>query len=49
VTCKFIACGFKACGSVAYRYIGCGYTVYKSRVVFSEGLISISLGNKVVV
>jgi hypothetical protein len=34
---------------VAYKYIGYGYTVYRSGVAFNKGLISVPLGNKVVV
>ena len=35
--------------SVAYGYIGYRYIVCGSRVTFSEGPISIPLGNKVIV
>ena len=34
---------------MGYRYIGCGYTVYGSRVAFGKGPAGVPLGNGVVV
>ena len=44
-----MGCGSIACKSAACGYVGYGYTVCRSRVVFSKSPVGVPPGNRVII